>query len=251
MGMPIVTQDKPPRLSANIIIWLLIILVPLICVGTVGAIFILILHWDSSSRLTRGVLYLGLCLSCLVVGKWLFSFPGMGITGQNIWKGLGYAAMVLVVTYAFSLLLQLPVSLIKPEPAVLSPVLFYLAVALGEEIWFRGLIYQAFYNWKGPALAVFGSTVIFGLAHVPLQGWQGLSFAISMGLPFAIIRYKTNNILGLILAHWLIDLIDNFLHLSPTSLNLVWMGILYLVVFGGLSLGLWLSGRRRIFLESK
>ncbi len=229
----------------NLILLLEVLLLPVLCVGVVAAILILILGWDQSQQLTKGVLYSLLFLSCLLIGKWKFSLKNIGFTTKGIGRGLILAAFVIAVTVAFALMLQLPVSLAPLSSSLLSPVVFYLAVALGEELWFRGLIFQGIYDWRGPVAAVAGSALLFGLLHVPLQGWQGISFSLSMGLPFAIIRLKANNIIGLILAHWLINLIDTFINLSPISLSLFWVGVLYVVAFGGLSAGIWLLGNRR------
>jgi len=231
----------------NLIIFLEVLLLPVLCVGVVAVILILVLGWGPSQQSTRSLLYFILFLTCLLVGQWKFSLKNIGLSGKGIGRGLILAAFVLAVTVTFSLLLQLPVSLVPLSSALLSPVLFHLAVALGEELWFRGLIFQGIYNWRGPVVAVVGSALLFGLLHMPLQGWQGISFSLSMGLPFAIIRLKTNNINGLILSHWLINLIDTFILLSPISLSQIWVGVLYVVVFGGLSAGIWLSDSRRGF----
>ena len=72
-----------------------------------------------------------------------------------------------------------------------------------------------------------------------------MTFALSMGLPFAIIRLKTGNIAGLIIAHWLIDLIDTFFHLSPLTVSNTTLGILYVLIFGGVSVGFLLLDRPR------
>jgi membrane protease YdiL (CAAX protease family) len=232
--------SKPVR---NLVTLLEVIFLPLLCVAGAAAVLIWVLQWDPSRQLTRGLLYLVLSLASLATGRWKFSFKSIGVTSQGISRGLAYAAIVLLVTLAFILLLQLPVLLVPFSPALLSPVLFYLAVALGEEIWFRGLMFQGFFQWKGPVTAVVCSVLVFGLFHVPLQGWYGVALALSMGLPFAVVRLRTNNIIGLIFVHWLIDLVDSFFRLSPVRLGTVWVSVLYVVVFGGLSIGLWLLAR--------
>jgi membrane protease YdiL (CAAX protease family) len=226
----------------NLVALLEVIFLPLLCVAGAAAVLIWVLHWDPSHQLTRGLLYLVLSLASLAVGGWKFSFKSIGVTSQGILRGLAYATIVLVVTLAFVLLLQLPVLLVSFSPALLSPVLFYLAVALGEEIWFRGLMFQGFSQWKGPVTAVICSVLVFGLFHVPLQGWHGVALALSMGLPFAVVRLRANNIIGLIFAHWLIDLVDSFFRLSAVGLGTIWVGVLYVAVFGGLSIGLWRLG---------
>ncbi len=235
--------ERAPRPSRHIVTLLEVVFLPLLCVAGVAVVLIWLLHWDPSRQLTRGLLYLVLALAGLAVGRWKFSFKSIGVTGQGILRGLAYATIVFVVTLAFILLLQLPVSLVSFSPALLSPVLFYFAVALGEEIWFRGLMFQGFFQWKGPVAAVIGSVLVFGVLHVPLQGWHGVALALSMGLPFAVVRLRTSNIIALIFAHWLINLVDSFFRLSPVRVGTVWVGVLYVAVFGGLSIGLWLLGR--------
>jgi len=202
----------------------------------VAAILIWVLGLHPSEQLTRGILYGCLFLSCTIVGKWKFSLAGSGLSIKNFWRGFLYASIVLVLSLVFILLIQRPEGLTDISFTIWSPILFYLAVALAEETWFRGLIFKALYDLKGAPLAVFGSAILFGLMHVPMQGWEGLRFSLSIGLPYAIVRLKTGNLWGLIVAHWLTNLTDSFIRLSPTSLDVVWLALLHILVFSSVSI---------------
>ena len=217
---------------------------PLLCLVPVAAILILGLGLNPSEQLTRGILYGCLFLACVVVGRWKFSLAGIGLTGKNIRLGFLYASIILVISFAFMLLLQPPKGLTDITFAIWSPILFYLAVALAEETWFRGLIFKALYDWRGALLAVFGSAILFGLMHVPVHGWEGLRFSLSIGIPYAVVRLKTDNILGLMVIHWLTNLTDSFIRLSTADLDIVWLSLLHISVFSGVSILILVLDRR-------
>ena len=217
---------------------------PLLCLVPVAAILILGLGLNPSEQLTRGILYGCLFLACVVVGRWKFSLAGIGLTGKNIRLGFLYASIILVISFAFMLLLQPPKGLTDITFAIWSPILFYLAVALAEETWFRGLIFKALYDWRGALLAVLGSAILFGLMHVPVHGWEGLRFSLSIGIPYAVVRLKTDNILGLMVIHWLTNLTDSFIRLSTADLDIVWLSLLHISVFSGVSILILVLDRR-------
>lgn len=212
------------------------VLVPLIAIAPVAAILIWGLGLEPSGRLARGILYGCLFLACAAVGRWKFSLGGIGLTGENLGRGFLYASIILVTGFAFMFVLQPPEGLAEIGLQIWSPILFYLAVALAEETWYRGLIFRALYGWRGALLAVFGSALLFGLMHVPMHGWQGLLFSLSIGLPYAVVRLKTANILGLMMVHWLTNLTDSFIRLSTTSPNMVWLTLMHILVFSGVSI---------------
>lgn len=147
-----------------------VILVPLTPVAALAAILFWGMGLDPAGQLARGALYGCLFLACAAVGGWKFSLKGTGITGENVGRGLLYAGIILVVSFALIFALQPPEGLADAGGSMWAPILFYLAVALAEETWFRGLILKALHSWKGPLTAVLGSAVLFGLMHVPAHG---------------------------------------------------------------------------------
>lgn len=227
------------------IVFLQVVFLPLLFVGIGAAILIWGLGLEPSGRLTRGILYGCLFLACCAVGRWKFSLEGIGITRQNVGRGFLYAGIILAIGFAFMFAVQPPEALAEMSFALLLPVLFYLVVAMAEEAWFRGLIFKALYDWRGALLAVFGSAILFGLMHIPTHGWQGLLFSLSIGLPYAIVRLKTDNILGLIVVHWLTNLSDSFVRLSTTSLEMPWLVLLHILVFSGVSILILVLNKRR------
>lgn len=225
-------------------IFLQVAFVPLLSIVPVAAILIWVLGLNPSEQLTRGILYGCLFLACVVVGRWKFSLVGIGLANKNIGRGFLYAFIILVISFVFMLVLQPPKGWADISFTIWSPVLFYLVIALAEETWFRGIIFKALYDWKGVPLAVFGSAILFGLMHVPMMGWEGLRFSLSIGLPYAVVRLKTDNILGLIVIHWLTNLTDTFIRLSTTSFDVVWLALLHILVFSGVSILILVLDRR-------
>jgi membrane protease YdiL (CAAX protease family) len=101
---------------------------------------------------------------------------------------------------------------LEPQPFSLTriagEVLFYFGlVGFVEEFLFRGLIYRALEDWKGVRLAIWGSTVIFGIYHIGSQGLLGALGTAIIGLIFAVIRWRAGGILGLAFIHGLVDFI--------------------------------------------
>ncbi len=88
-----------------------------------------------------------------------------------------------------------------------------LMVGIGEEMLFRGIIFNAFKETRGVYPAVLLSATIFGFLHVTnlLGGAQIGSTLMQMvsagvsGIVEAWIFYKTNNVLPTILYHWMWD----------------------------------------------
>jgi len=95
---------------------------------------------------------------------------------------------------------------------------YFLAAGLPEEILFRGILMTRLEAWwKSPAWAVFGSSVIFGLTHLPIdylvfnrnnmrEAWITLlTFQMGLGAVFAFAYQRTRNIWPLALIHAIVD----------------------------------------------
>lgn len=238
------TQGENTKNSA--VVFFQVALGPLIAIVPVAGILIWGVGLEPAGRLTRGISYASLFLVCVALGRWRFSLQSIGLARKNIGRGFIYAIVVLIAGLGLMLAVQPPEGLADIGPMIWSPILFYLAVALAEETWFRGLIFKALHDWRGATLAVFGSAALFGLMHVPTHGWQGLLFSLSIGLPYAVVRLRTNNILGLITVHWLTNLTDSFIRLSPASLETLWLVLLHILVFSGTSIAILVLDRRLI-----
>jgi membrane protease YdiL (CAAX protease family) len=82
---------------------------------------------------------------------------------------------------------------------------YFLLVGFGEEILFRGLLYRTLEDWRGVRWAIWGSSIGFVLWHLVGQGPLVGSAMLLYGLIFALMRWRSGGILGLVLIHGLID----------------------------------------------
>jgi len=198
--------------------FVLAVFLPLAIVAPIAAILVFVLHLDPSSLLNRGIVYACLFLACLATSRWRFSLARVGLTRRNTRLGFLYAGIVLVTSYLFMFVAQPPKGVAHVTVAVWQPVIFFLLVALAEEIWFRGLIFGALYEWKGAWLAIIVSSLLFGFMHVPTQGWLGLRHVLDY-LSYPVIRLRTGNIWGLIVVHWLINLANTFIIMPAPDMS--------------------------------
>jgi len=95
---------------------------------------------------------------------------------------------------------------------------FFFGAGLPEEVLFRAFLLTRLEAWwRNPAWALFGSAVIFGLTHLPINylvfyhhNWREswitlLTFQMGFGAVFAFAYQRTRNVLPLALVHALID----------------------------------------------
>jgi len=154
--------------------------------------------------------YLYFLAGCLLIGlrRW-----NLGQLGLN-WHGLGLSLTCGTVVLTILVLGRLATDLSpSPQPLTLRRLAGEIAFYFGlvgpiEELLFRGLIYRALDEWRGARWAIWGSALAFGLYHI---GWQGLLGALGcafLGLLFGAIRWRAGGIVGLILMHGLIDVVN-------------------------------------------
>lgn len=76
---------------------------------------------------------------------------------------------------------------------------------LAEELLFRGILYTWIKQRGHPRLALWGTSVLFGLIHVNLMALPSLCF---LGLVFALLYERTQNLLAPITAHILFNAVN-------------------------------------------
>jgi len=86
---------------------------------------------------------------------------------------------------------------------VLTSTLLAFFVAVNEELFFRGILYNLFYYNKIVYLLI--SSLVFSLLHSG-HGIKGMIFAIFIALSFAIARLTKTPLWGLILAHMFVNI---------------------------------------------
>lgn len=188
-------------------------------------------------------IYVILNLVCLA-GLWFMarrylgmSAAEMGWSGRGRWKSLlwGAAFTALVVIpflIALRILPRIGLNIGRPQiegmaqAGLWSRVLFRipLGTVLFEEVIFRGIFYGYLERRGGPSRALWISSLFFSFWHIVpayevvsynfrlglnltgISYWIiGLAGAFCAGIFFALIRRRTGNIAGCLLAHYLIN----------------------------------------------
>lgn len=161
------------------------------------------IHW----WVTQSLAYLYVLGGTLWIGLRRWTPAQLGLEQQGLWLGIA-AGLVLV---AGRTLVILSIDWQEPAPTfslprILWELIFYFGfVGLTEELLFRGLIYHLLEEWKGYQWAIWGSALGFALWHVFGQGPLIALAMVFYGLTFALLRWRAKGILGLILAHGLVD----------------------------------------------
>jgi membrane protease YdiL (CAAX protease family) len=113
--------------------------------------------------------------------------------------------------------LQAPVEALRNDPSVgLRAVVFVAAVLVApvaEEFFFRGILYSIVKQAGFPRLALWGTSVLFAMAHVNLLTFVPL---IALGLILASLYEVTDNLIAPMVMHGFFNLV-NFVQivLSP------------------------------------
>ena len=151
----------------------------------------------------------------------------IGISRIKLKKGIFRYGLILICAIA----LQLFSSYQKPEksfvaslPSLLILIVGMMFVGIYEELLCRGLLFNAFRKYFGESkkaiyLSVFLSSLIFGLMHLgnlisspelKIATAAQVIYATFFGVIFAVIYYRTDNLLPCIILHGVFDMTDGF-----------------------------------------
>jgi len=134
-----------------------------------------------------------------------------GIVGHLYSLGIGlsfgglvaFSTRIFVTRYAWARNLHQELRPVARDLSALGIVSVAAFSALGEELWFRGLLQP----WVGLWL----QALAFGMVHSQLRGpsrWAWVSWAMLMGLAFGAIFALTGSLAGPIAAHALINCLN-------------------------------------------
>jgi len=100
------------------------------------------------------------------------------------------------------------------NPAALAGLVLWIALVagFGEEVFFRGFLFERFGRWwgRGPvatAATVLVAATLFGLGHLADQGRDGMIQAALVGLVYGAIYARTRSLPMLMVAHVAFDLV--------------------------------------------
>lgn len=112
-------------------------------------------------------------------------------------------------------------------------------------------MYRALEEWRGTRWAIWVTTLGFGIWHIYGRWLAGFAAGIIFGIYFGAIRWRAGGIVGLTIAHGMMDLSavaivpDLRLGYLLTQVQVVnsWLAILSEVTFVGLLIYLWRAPR--------
>lgn len=174
------------------------------------------------------VIYLGIIWSAaqFSIIKYGGGFERLGIRPPK-WSTLGWAAVALVGAFVVGLVYQGFIGLFDLDTLrqscddqvpteirsdalllALSAVGAVVFAPLAEEIFFRGFLFTGLARAFGIAAGILLSGVLFGSAHLPANPdlWKSLVPFMAIGVVFAFVYWRSENLLSTILAHFAFNL---------------------------------------------
>jgi uncharacterized protein len=142
------------------------------------------------------------------------SLPGrnaLGAVGAGVGWGLAAALGAGIVANLVALLAQAIGMEVDPQVAaqaieLVEPWLAVLAIVvlapIAEEVFFRGVVFNALLREAGPRWAYFGSAALFAVIHLSLIAAVPLFL---LGLAFAWVYQRTQNLLAPIVMHAVVN----------------------------------------------
>ena len=140
----------------------------------------------------------GSALGVIAVG-WRAEQLGLGTSrfGLRVLGGLALGAVLLLPAAARA----------GAAPMLPTGLAFAaIAVSIGEEIAFRGVLYAALEEVGGAPLAILGSTLLWTAAHVLSHPTAFLGAVAAAGLLLSLWRWACKDLVGPIVAHVIADL---------------------------------------------
>jgi membrane protease YdiL (CAAX protease family) len=78
-------------------------------------------------------------------------------------------------------------------------------VAFGEELFFRGVILQAFYNnWRPPLISILVSAILYGMSHLwfhQFPNWRRTAVTIVLGIACGVAYVRTGSVRASMVTH--------------------------------------------------
>jgi membrane protease YdiL (CAAX protease family) len=95
---------------------------------------------------------------------------------------------------------------IHPYGNYLSWALVVSFVAVAEEAFFRGVLFDSIREWKGETAAIFIAAAAFTILHVPLYGWHVVPLDFAVGAWLGSLRAISGSWIAPGISHALADL---------------------------------------------
>jgi len=159
----------------------------------------------------------------LVPFAWYFIVNKLGLKGifariklvsKNIDKAFLWGILAAIVIFFVIFVIEYVLISLGHKPQDLSnipdlqrlfswPSMFFLVAIqpIGEEIFFRGFLFEKIENFAGGTTAVFITAFLFGIAHMSYGKIFPVLMPMLMGIIFGYIVLKTKNLYSSLFAH--------------------------------------------------
>lgn len=181
---------------------------------------------DQDSLVTIGFSLVVIVINLVIAKKWL-SLKEVGLQKSGLIKSLAFSlvfvALLRVLDYlGYKEIINKNVPWDRSFFLYLSTFVF---LAFQEELMFRGVIFKVWEKHKGFLIALFISSVLFGLEHLlyPAMGFTRITTdravtSALFGPVLVLIAFRTKNIWGVTLSHFLYN--ASFLAAEPVIGNI-------------------------------
>ena len=170
------------------------------CVAVAGRV--LIGGRDVAQSLPAGLVFAG----CLFALSW-----SAGVVVRSSWRAwtLGVAGgLFLCLPAVFGALHgSALLGAHRPGGSFLIWAAVVSVVAVAEEVFLRGALYNAITGWRGESAAIVLCAVAFAGLHVPLYGWQVVPLDLAVGLWLGALRKASGTAVTPAISHTLADLL--------------------------------------------
>lgn len=162
------------------------------------------LRWEATVRGAAGSIAIGLVfgIGLLIVGLVGGWRPARVRPSALVFGAAGGAVLVILAIVTRPAQVPWLAQLTAFAPWVSVTIL----VATAEEIVLRGALFDELDRRLGATIAVFATSVLFALMHVPLYGWHVVPLDLGVGLWLAGLRLATDGIAAPAMAHAIADL---------------------------------------------
>jgi membrane protease YdiL (CAAX protease family) len=150
----------------------------------------------------------GTAAAALILGGAALTLVAVGWPAERLGIGKSRLALRVLGGLALGAVLLLPAAA-RSGGAPLVPgglALAAIAVSIGEEVAFRGVLYAALEQLGGAPVAVVGSTLLWTVAHVLSHPPEFLGAVAAAGLLLAMWRWACKDLVGPIVGHVIADL---------------------------------------------
>jgi len=152
---------------------------------------------------------------------------GEGIDTAFLWGVVITIGMLILVMVIGVLLYQLGVNEedisniedIAGNLSIAAMAFVIVVQSISEEIFFRGFLLEKIDSFAGGSMAIFGTAILFGLAHMSYGKIYPVVMPIIMGIFLGFVVFKTKNLYSAITAHVLFNFTSFILYIFSQSLS--------------------------------